>query len=111
MIAVSIHCIQSQQTPNLAAAATLATQGPQRCGQSRALAKRTADQTDPAARIESLYRIALARVPDEVELQTATAFVTTDPSDASEIKESKVVDPWTQLSQVLLLCNEFAFVD
>ena len=69
--------------------------------QAKALANRTADQADVAARITSLYRIALSRDPDSVEIENATAFVNTQ----------HPIDPWAQLSQILLLCNEFAFVE
>lgn len=89
--------------------------------QAEALAKRTADQTDATERIKSLYRIALSRQPDAIELETATTFINTPPVDSSDEPNAesgekqkpkpKPIDPWTQLSQVLLLCNEFAFVD
>ena len=54
-------------------------------------------------RIRQLYRLALSRDPTEHELSSGRQFVTQN-AEAS-------VDPWTQLAQVLLLCNEFAFVD
>ena len=79
--------------------------------QAESLATRTVDQTDPTHRVQTLYQIALARDPDEVELQTAIAFITAQPTEDGEEKKSDPVDPWTQLSQVLLMCNEFAFVD
>jgi hypothetical protein len=91
--------------------------------QAEALAKRTAGQTDATDRIKSLYQIALSRQPDAIELETATAFINTPPIDTSDepntesvekqkpTPKPKPIDPWTQLSQVLLLCNEFAFVD
>jgi hypothetical protein len=89
--------------------------------QAEALAKRTAGQADATDRIKSLYQIALSRQPDAIELENATAFINTPPIDSGdepntesgEQKKStpKPIDPWTQLSQVLLLCNEFAFVD
>jgi len=91
--------------------------------QAEALAKRTAGQADTTDRIKSLYQIALSRQPDAIELETATAFINTPPIDTSDepntesvekqkpTPKPKPIDPWTQLSQVLLLCNEFAFVD
>lgn len=87
--------------------------------QAQSLAKRTSEQTDATDRIKSLYQIALSRQPDAVELETATEFVNAPPIatgeessvEASETIETKPIDPWTQLAQVLLLCNEFAFVD
>ena len=34
-----------------------------------------------------------------------------DPGDAAHHDHGDSLDPWVQLAQVLLLCNEFAFVD
>lgn len=79
--------------------------------QAESLAKRTSNLAETPERIRTLYRIALARDPDESELTTATDFVTAVPDTNSEESEEQPVDRWTQLSQVLLLCNEFAFVD
>lgn len=91
--------------------------------QAEALAKRTADQADVTERIKSLYQIALSRQPDAIELETATTYVnapTIDSGDEANTESGekqkpkqkpKPIDSWTQLSQVLLLCNEFAFVD
>ncbi|MCS7465838.1 PSD1 and planctomycete cytochrome C domain-containing protein [Stieleria sp. ICT_E10.1] len=56
-----------------------------------------------AERIKRLYRLALARDPDPAELNVAIEFVR--PESAATL------DPWVQLAQVLLLSNEFAFVD
>lgn len=58
---------------------------------------------DPAERIRRIYRHALSRDPDDQETQSAISFVNHE-SDPE-------VDPWVQLAQALLLCNEFAFVD
>jgi hypothetical protein len=79
--------------------------------QAKALADRTADQSDKESRVRSLYRIALARNPDRSELDNAIAFVSDQSNESSGDKSSNEVDHWTQLAQVLLLCNEFAFVD
>lgn len=86
--------------------------------QAKALAQRTIDESseskpesDDASkrRIESLYRYALSRDPDETEMQAALAFV--DPPESSTAVADDSLDCWVQLAQVLLLCNEFAFVD
>jgi hypothetical protein len=108
--------------------------------QAKALAARTADeqtadgQTVKAAiqlqgkskeRIRRVYRLALARDPDAEEMQAALDFVdpssieafrmaqqqNIDPGDAAHPDSGESLDPWVQLAQVLLLCNEFAFVD
>lgn len=70
--------------------------------QAKALADRTGgDSSDAAQRVRQLYRLALARDPDSDEAQAALAYVETPDSP----------NAWEQLAQVLLLCNEFAFVD
>ena len=109
--------------------------------QAKALAERTAEarpkgipsddpglrQAESTKRIRQIYRLSLSRDPDADEMQAALRFV-----DPASIKVSRVVeksnanseetsrsinnaditlDPWVQLCQVLLLCNEFAFVD
>lgn len=78
--------------------------------QAKALATRTksnANPNDTESRIEQMYRSALARRPSEEEFRAAVRFIESSARDVS--KES--LDPWVQFAQVLLLCNEFAFVD
>ena len=85
--------------------------------QAKALAARTTDETNqdnPKERIRRLYRTALARDPDAEEMEAAAAFV--DPESVQAFRSARSdsgdsLDPWVQLAQVLLLCNEFAFVD
>ncbi|WP_238388637.1 PSD1 and planctomycete cytochrome C domain-containing protein [Roseimaritima ulvae] len=94
--------------------------------QARALATRSAvniPAESPAVevsqqRIQRLYQLALARDPDEAEMRAAMTFVDPVSSEANDGEQKDVVhtagdslDPWVQLAQVLLLCNEFAFVD
>jgi hypothetical protein len=76
--------------------------------QAKALAQRSAavgqgDSVETENRIRRLYRYALSREPNDQEIDSAVSFVA-DETDSN-------VDPWVQLAQVLLLCNEFAFVD
>ena len=60
----------------------------------------------PADRIGRVYRTVLARNPSTEELAMAKAFVESVPSvDGSKL------DGWELFAQVLLLSNEFAFVD
>ena len=59
---------------------------------------------DDSARVEALYRQALSRDPDSLEREQALEFVR---SAGNEGKMSA----WERLAQVLLLTNEFAFVD
>ncbi|XZE54196.1 DUF1553 domain-containing protein [Planctomycetaceae bacterium SH139] len=90
--------------------------------QARALSARSAevqkahdaaaDSAPNATRVRALYRFALAREPNQSELDDALAFVNDQPDgDAAVEDPQQPLDPWVQLAQVLLLCNEFAFVD
>jgi hypothetical protein len=74
--------------------------------QARALAARTADP-DPARRVAKLYRTVLLRDPDPAEAKAGLAFV----EAAAGAKEKSALGPWEQYAQVLLLTNEFMFVD
>jgi hypothetical protein len=74
--------------------------------QAKALATRsevTSAET-PEEKITVLYRLALGRDPTRAEAELAAEFVAGDDPKASFGK-------WPQLAQVLLLSNEFAFVD
>jgi hypothetical protein len=71
--------------------------------QAKALAAR-ANDPDPAKRIAALYRLAYSRPPTTDEVALASEFVKA-PAD------EKGLSAWEQLAQVLLLGNEFAFVD
>jgi hypothetical protein len=100
--------------------------------QVRALAGHASLQTiaDPRARVEQLYRLSLARSPSEPELALGMAFlsqaepttspVTTPAADATPTAGAAPVDAkasgesmstWEQYVQVVLLSNEFVFVD
>jgi hypothetical protein len=67
--------------------------------QAAALADRTQDTAEPESRIDQLFRLALARSPDDAER-----------SQFAELLNSQACD-WPGLAQVLLMANEFAFVD
>ena len=74
--------------------------------QAKALAARSEVAAAPtaAAKVNALYRAALGRNPTAQEMTLATEFVTDDDPKAA-------FGRWPQLAQVLLLSNEFAFVD
>ncbi|MBN9121325.1 MAG: PSD1 domain-containing protein [Planctomycetes bacterium] len=74
--------------------------------QAKALAarKEVADAKTAAAKVTALYRLALGRNPTEPEAALAKEFVADDDAKAA-------FGRWPQLAQVLLLSNEFAFVD
>lgn len=89
---------------------------------SQATVRQQADAADQARvdaeeRIRRIYRYTLARDPNDEELRQALDFV--NPALIEAYRETtqqvgegdKSLDPWVQLSQVLLACNEFAFVD
>jgi hypothetical protein len=71
--------------------------------QARAMAAR-ANDPDSAERIAALYRLAYSRAPTADEQSLATEFVKS-PAEKSGLSS------WEQLAQVLLLSNEFTFVD
>lgn len=68
--------------------------------QAKALAGRLTS-TEPGDRVNELYRLVYARKPSDVERTDAVAFA----------KEATGGAAWEQLAQVLLLSNEFAFID
>lgn len=87
--------------------------------QAKALAKRSAESIlensgdETTERIRRMYRHALARDPNDNELKRAADFVTSTPTVADDHQEPALtpLNTWEQLAQVLLLSNEFAFVD
>jgi cytochrome c553 len=58
----------------------------------------------PAEKVVALYRLALGRNPTKAETELAVEFAADDDPKAA-------FGRWPQLAQVLLLSNEFAFVD
>jgi hypothetical protein len=74
--------------------------------QARALAGRLAAVADePEMRIQQLYMLLFGRAPGPRELALGVAFARR-PADAGS-----GLSPWEEYAQVLLLTNEFAFVD
>jgi len=74
--------------------------------QAKALAARPEVAAAKSAKdkVVALYRVALSRTPTAAESEAATEFVGDDDPKAA-------FGRWPQLAQVLLLSNEFAFVD
>jgi hypothetical protein len=62
--------------------------------------------SDGVAKVRALYRIAYGRQPDARELDLGQHFLQTASSNAGV-----GLSPWEQFAQVLLLSNEFVFVD
>jgi mono/diheme cytochrome c family protein len=76
--------------------------------QAKALLARTeiAGMSDPAKRIEALYRLVHNRAPEPDEVNLALTFVEGPVED-----KPGALSRWEELAQVLLSSNEFAFVD
>jgi hypothetical protein len=73
--------------------------------QAKHLATRTSGGSDD--RLRQLYRLALDRLPTDAERARGLRFI----QEAAGDKGPKSLDGWEQMAQVLLLSNEFAFVD
>ncbi|MBI4585882.1 MAG: DUF1553 domain-containing protein, partial [Planctomycetes bacterium] len=76
--------------------------------QAKRLAARpeAAAKEKPEERIGALYRLALGRAPAEEEVELGLKFLKSEPA-AGEAKLS----PWERYAQVLLMSNEFSFLD
>jgi hypothetical protein len=82
--------------------------------QSRRLANRAQvlAQAEALLRIQQLYRLVYSRDPDPQESALALSFVQDRARGQTGPGESgKSLTPWERLAQVLLLANEFAFLD
>ncbi len=90
-------------------------------GQAGSSATSAGSPADPAEGVRKLYLRALGRPPEADELVLGIRFVQRQTaSNAAEFakwkrlpasKDEPVRSPWDQLAQVLLLTNEFMFVD
>jgi hypothetical protein len=90
-------------------------------GEGLSTGARSATSDDQADGVRELYRRILGRPPAPDELNVAVEFVRrqtgSDPSKlgawgrGSQLQTDRHLSPWEQLSQVLLLTNEFMFVD
>ena len=76
--------------------------------QARALMQLPELATEASAekKIHSLYRRVLGRNPEAEEVSAGVEFV-----NAARPEPGMQVTPWESYAQVLLLTNEFAFVD
>jgi hypothetical protein len=79
--------------------------------QARAIAglPAVAAADDDQQRVQAMYRAVLARLPSPQELAVAQQFVGSV-GEAGSDQESRL-DRWEQFAQLLLLTNEFMFVD
>jgi hypothetical protein len=75
--------------------------------QAKALAARADAAATPAAKTAALVRLVLARPAEPSEVEAALRFIRA----AEQSPERSQLTPWQQYAQVLLLTNEFIFVD
>jgi hypothetical protein len=74
---------------------------------------RSAGTKDDADRIQRMYRIVFQRDPTEAQLRAGLAFVheSGQPSTAPANRPANRENPWETFAHVLLMSNEFSFVD
>jgi hypothetical protein len=75
--------------------------------QSKRFAARTEDVSKEETRIDRMHRLAFGRAAEPDDVKLGLAFL----SAAKAAGNLKGLTPWEQYGQVLLLSNEFAFVD
>jgi len=69
-----------------------------------------AQQAEPSAKVERLYRLLYGRSPTPEELWAAAEFIRGEEASTSPGTPSQIT-PWEKYAQVLLQSNEFVFVD
>jgi Protein of unknown function (DUF1553)/Protein of unknown function (DUF1549)/Planctomycete cytochrome C len=81
--------------------------------QAKALVRRPeiADETDTATKIQNLYHLAYGRIPDVEEARLGAQFLADGGQPAQPAANSAAMTPLERYAQVLLLANEFMFVD
>jgi len=73
--------------------------------QSRSLLKRLDETNDVAEKIQQLHRLTYARSAEPEEVRLGETFL------QAAVSGSQDMTPWERYAQVLLLANEFMFVD
>jgi mono/diheme cytochrome c family protein len=95
--------------------ALFALNSPFVAGRARAVAALANAAPEPDARVRFLYRRVLQREPTAEELAAAMRFIAEHPAPAAQSSAPDTapgpLQPWEQLAQVLLVSNEFMFVD
>jgi hypothetical protein len=76
--------------------------------QAQALANRVASIPDGPQRVEALYALLFGRPPLDAERQIGLQFVESAGKDTAGPAR---ISPWEQYAQLLLLSNEFIYVD
>jgi hypothetical protein len=78
------------------------------------VAKRTSAIEETTARMRQLYRLVLARNPEQEELELGGRYLTAAQVNRKADKNlaiAKPLDPWARFAHTLLMSNEFAFLD
>jgi hypothetical protein len=78
--------------------------------QAKALVHRpeVATTMDARAKIQILYRLAYGRGADSDEIRLGERYISSSADDGETVGS---MNPWERYAQVLLLANEFMFVD
>jgi hypothetical protein len=80
-------------------------------GRARAVARQDAAVADPEERMRRLFRQVLRREPSPADRRACGAFVAAATAAADRESQAASLDPWEQLAQVLLMSNEFMFLE
>ena len=71
--------------------------------------------TEPPRRIAQLYRLALSRLPSDPEIELGLAFLAAEDARPAESNSATAGEPtlsnWERYAHIVLLSNEFVFVD
>jgi hypothetical protein len=100
------QCVERRPQTSVPQQALFSLNSPFVLEQAKALAKAAETKSGSTARerIEFLYQTILDRAPTKAELATAAAFVNDGGNDEGE-------NSWESLAHVLLMSNEFVFLD
>jgi hypothetical protein len=82
--------------------------------QAKSLAARpdVAEPSQPELRIDALYRLLYGRAPQPDEVELGVRFIDAAGRERQRPEQpATTLTPWEQYAQVLLLANEFAFMD
>jgi hypothetical protein len=108
--AVPDQCVERRPRTTVPQQALFALNSPFVMEQARALVahEEIVAARRPAQRVEALFRRVLARLPTEVESESALNFVEVV---SAEDNPKDGLSPWEQFAQVLLISNEAMFID
>lgn len=115
-----LHTPQRSET-TVPQQALFAMNSPFVADRARSIAKQTAGEVSPERRIRLLFQRVLQRQPTADDMHTGLAFVAAATEshsplsgavlEASQAAAASGLTPWEQFAQVLLMSNEFMFMD